>query len=199
MSCITVNYGDTQYSLLKKHPEFKGHLPAELQAGKTYCLPKNKPVAKNAQNELRGMDSSHYVVKEGDSLGKIAEKLGISKKDLIAFNKGLDPDKIKIGQKLNLLPQEKSKEGKPKEQAKSENKEKLPKDKKYTVQKGDSLGKIAEKFGIPTNIILANNPGIKANKIKVGDVINLNPEKPKEKFISREELRPLVKEALDII
>ncbi|MDE3084096.1 MAG: LysM peptidoglycan-binding domain-containing protein, partial [Verrucomicrobiota bacterium] len=43
-----------------------------------------------------------YIVKSGDSLAKIARANGVSLADLEAANPGVDPKRLKIGQKINL-------------------------------------------------------------------------------------------------
>ena len=43
-----------------------------------------------------------YVVKPGDVLGKIAKAHKVKIDDIVSINPGLDPDKIKAGQKLKL-------------------------------------------------------------------------------------------------
>lgn len=43
----------------------------------------------------------------------------------------------------------------------------------YTVQTGDSLWGIHQRFGVPVKDIIAANPGIKANAIRVGEVVNV--------------------------
>jgi len=41
-----------------------------------------------------------YEVKSGDTLGRIGKKHGVSVKEILAVNKGVDPNKLKIGQKV---------------------------------------------------------------------------------------------------
>ncbi|MFC5529565.1 peptidoglycan DD-metalloendopeptidase family protein [Cohnella yongneupensis] len=48
----------------------------------------------------------------------------------------------------------------------------------YTVKEGDCVGCIASKFNISGEFIYKNNPWIKNDMIKVGDVIDLSTEKP---------------------
>ncbi len=48
----------------------------------------------------------------------------------------------------------------------------------YTVQAGDCVGCIASKFNISGEFIYKNNPWIKNDLIKVGDVIDLSTEEP---------------------
>jgi LysM repeat protein len=43
-----------------------------------------------------------YTVKSGDSLAKIARANGVSLADLEAANPGVDPKRLKVGQKINL-------------------------------------------------------------------------------------------------
>ncbi|BET65658.1 hypothetical protein ASA1KI_05760 [Opitutales bacterium ASA1] len=45
-------------------------------------------------------DDGSYVVKSGDNLGRIATSLGITLAELQAANPGVDPRKLRIGQKL---------------------------------------------------------------------------------------------------
>lgn len=50
----------------------------------------------------------------------------------------------------------------------------------YTVQPGDTLSEIAEKFNVSLDDLQAANPGINANSVSVGQAINIpsNPENP---------------------
>lgn len=48
----------------------------------------------------------------------------------------------------------------------------------YVVQVGDTLFKIAKKFGVTLNALIASNPQIKnPNTITPGQVINIPPRK----------------------
>jgi murein DD-endopeptidase MepM/ murein hydrolase activator NlpD len=49
---------------------------------------------------------------------------------------------------------------------------------KYTVQAGDCIGCIAQKFDISPEVIYDNNPWIKDDKITVGDVLDLTVLQP---------------------
>lgn len=48
----------------------------------------------------------------------------------------------------------------------------------YTVEDGDFPAKIAEKFGIPVEDLLAANPGINPTGLHIGDVIIIPPKRP---------------------
>lgn len=43
----------------------------------------------------------------------------------------------------------------------------------YVVQKGDSLSKISKRFNVKLNAIVAANPGIKPNKIRIGQKVKI--------------------------
>ena len=86
--------------------------------------------------------SNYYTVKPGDSLWKIANQYGFSVDDIILAN-NLQSNILNIGQSLKIPKEE---EIKPGEYA------------VYTVQKNDSLWKIANQFGITVDQIKkANN------------------------------------------
>lgn len=53
-----------------------------------------------------------------------------------------------------------------------------PKPVKYTVQEGDCVSCIAQKFGVPREVIYRNNPWIEDDLIRVGDVLDLTQKKP---------------------
>ena len=76
-----------------------------------------------------------YVVKQGDSLGSIAETYGVSG-ELLAAQNGITGDRLAIGQTLVVQYPEKT----------------------YTVERGDTLEQAAEKNGVDVNALLRNNP-----------------------------------------
>jgi murein DD-endopeptidase MepM/ murein hydrolase activator NlpD len=67
-------------------------------------------------------------------------------------------------------------------------------DQMYTVQEGDCVSCIAQKFNIPPSVIYKNNPWIEEDRITVGDKLNLTVKKPLlslrtiEKIVEREEI-----------
>lgn len=65
-----------------------------------------KPAAaaatKGGAHEPAVAGPGEYVIKGGDSLAKIARAQGVSLADLQSVNPGVDPNKLKIGQKIKL-------------------------------------------------------------------------------------------------
>ncbi|HLU81143.1 MAG TPA: LysM peptidoglycan-binding domain-containing protein [Flavobacteriaceae bacterium] len=86
-------------------------------------------------------DKVRYRVLPGDYLGKIAEKYGVGVSDIKRWN-GLRSSNIKIGQRLTIYPK------KPVAIAVETETKTTPESKEmlYTVQKGDSLWSISQKF-----------------------------------------------------
>ena len=100
-----------------------------------------------------------YTVKAGDNLTKIADANGVSVADIKEWN-SLESDVIQEGQVLKLYP---TKESTKKDTKKKEKKSKTT---YHTVKKGETLGKIADKY----DVTIADLK--KWNKIK-GDTIEI--------------------------
>lgn len=49
----------------------------------------------------------------------------------------------------------------------------IPEKKEYIVQKGDTLSEIAEAHGMGLSVLMANNPGVSANNLKVGQKLTV--------------------------
>ncbi len=106
-----------------------------------------------------------YTVKKGDSLDKIARKYGVSVKEIIRENNLKKPYIIRPGQKLKI-PDKKVKRIKATGYI------------KYKVKPGDSLIKIAKKFGVSTKEIIRLNNLKKPYHLRVGQVLKI-PKKTK--------------------
>jgi len=108
-----------------------------------------------------------YSVKSGDSFWKIAKQYGVSKEELAAYNNMSLQKPLKIGTSLMIPPggalvsPEKLAAKSAKEGSKGAAR---PADGSYTVGNGDSLWKIAAKYNIKTDALIAAN--------------NIDPKKP---------------------
>lgn len=49
----------------------------------------------------------------------------------------------------------------------------IPEKKTYIVQQGDTLSEIAEAYGMGLSVLMANNPGVNANNLKVGQKLTV--------------------------
>lgn len=114
---------------------------------------------------------TEYVVVHGDTLGKIAKRHGLTLKALEAANPGVEPTKLKVGQKLSIpassggaaVP---AMTGGPASTGSSMGEE------AYTVKSGDSLTKIAKAHGTTIKAIRAEN-NLTTDHIKVGQKLKI--------------------------
>lgn len=149
----------------------KQEQPKELQTTKS----ENKNKAEKIEN------SNTYVVKKGDTPGEIAEKLGVKTKDLISLN-NLNSKGLQIGQKLKVPGAQSNTIS---EKSKAESKPETPK--VYTVQKGDSLSVISERFKVSVSDIKKNN-NLSSNNLKIGQKLALTEKSEEAKKASAEDL-----------
>lgn len=116
-------------------------------------------------------DATEYSVVKGDYLEKIAKKFHVSVKAITDANPGIEPTKLKIGQKIyipapatpgaSVVPS-----AAPAETA-SAGGEQI-----YTVKSGDTLIHIARQFGTTQKAISAAN-NLKTTSIKVGQKLRI--------------------------
>lgn len=80
-----------------------------------------------------------HVVKAGESLYSVAQDYGVSLARLMADNQLPDPSRLAVGQTIVVRYPEAV----------------------YTVQPGDTLSSVSQETGIPTRILLQNNPNLR--------------------------------------
>ncbi len=112
---------------------------------------------------------SEYVVVKGDSLWKIAKKNGVTVKAIEAANPGIDPARLKVGQKLTI-PGATSAAAPATDMTASSSMgggEEI-----YIVKSGDTLSKIAKRHGTTVKAIESEN-GLSTTHIKVGQKLKI--------------------------
>lgn len=128
---------------------------------------REKPLPKYFEMDKR----IRYKVKNGDYLGKIANRFGVRVRDIKKWN-GLRNNRLRIGQRLSIYPK---RIRIPKSSKKTSSKV-APKGKAtiYVVQKGDSLWTIAQKFKkVSVNQIKEWNNIWSAKSIKPGTKLKI--------------------------
>ena len=113
----------------------------------------------------RTSKSRTYTVKQGDTLGKIAQRHGVSTSKLAQENGIKDPDRIEVGQKL-YIPSKYSSNSKSKKKSRKRGK----KESAYTVVSGDTLSKIAKKYGCTVSELKKWN-GLQSDTIYAGQTL----------------------------
>lgn len=120
---------------------------------------------------------SEYKVKSGDIAYNIAKSHGISLKALKDANPSVDLGKLKVGQTLQVpagsaTAAHGSGSTAPKSEAATESAATPGATTAYTVKGGDTLGKIAKKFGTSPKAIRAAN-SLSGDKINVGQKLKI--------------------------
>tara|TARA_Y100001968_G_C19423694_1_gene753195 strand:+ start:524 stop:1282 length:759 start_codon:yes stop_codon:yes gene_type:complete len=141
------------------------------------------------------INSSEIVIKEGDTLHKIAEENNISLRELMNINEIYDANKVMTGQKIKIPDIESESLN----QTKSSNKiQDLKKDltissestksiNHHIVQHGDTLSKISKIYNIPIKDLAEINELPNPSSIKVSQIIYLNYKEKKPIKIRSEE------------
>ncbi|HJL20364.1 MAG TPA: penicillin-insensitive murein endopeptidase [Sandaracinaceae bacterium LLY-WYZ-13_1] len=104
-------------------------------------------------------DGRVHVVVAGESLGALAGRYGVTVEQLRRWN-DLDDDTIRVGQELTVGPGPTV---------------------RYRTVPGDTLGCIAQRFGVPLPRLLEDNPHVSARRLEVGQTLVLRGgEDPRE-------------------
>ncbi len=106
--------------------------------------------------EDRSLSPSSYTVRRGDTLGEIAEQFDVSTRELRQWN-NLASSRIRVGQTLQLQSTGGSGDA----------------TLTYRVERGDTLGKIAQQFGVSTRELRAWN-GLSSSRIIVGQRLTIH-------------------------
>jgi LysM repeat protein len=112
---------------------------------------------------------TEYVVVQGDTLSKIAKSHGVSLSALEAANPGVDPRRLKVGQKLTLPP---ANAAAPAEGSAANNSINVGGQEIYVVKSGDTLTRIARHYGTTVKAIQAAN-NLATTRIKVGQKLKI--------------------------
>lgn len=129
------------------------------------------PKQANTTSANRGK-STTYTVRSGDVLGVIAQRHGVSVRDLKSWN-NIRGNMIKPGQKLKIYGAKNTVDKSPKKP------NTLPKESDgeylyHTIRKGDTLWDIAKLYpGVSADNIKQLNPNLNSNNLKLGQKIKI--------------------------
>jgi LysM repeat protein len=112
---------------------------------------------------------TEYVVVKGDSLWKIAKKNGVTVKAIEAANPGIDPAKLKVGQKISIPAASSAPES---ATGVTSSASAAPGQEIYIVKSGDTLSKIAKRYGTTIKAIESEN-GLSTTRITVGEKLKI--------------------------
>ena len=195
----TVQKGDSLAKIAKKHKVSLDKLlkangmnrSTMIQVGQEISIPASEadanaavvpaaPVAPQMESVVESEEMVVYIVRKGDSLGRIARKNKTTIKHLMDIN-NLKNHNIRIGQKLNVSKKgaaalAASDSAQPSsEKASVSRKSKKPVagegEVEHTVKSGETLGAIAIKYKSSVKAIMERNSIKDARKLRVGQVI----------------------------
>ncbi len=98
-----------------------------------------------------------YVIKPGDTFFSLARRFGTTVDALLAANPGVDPQNLQIGMTICI----------PVAPAPAP----CPGGFTYVIKPGDTFYKIARRFGITVDALIAANPGVDPNNLQIGQAI----------------------------
>jgi LysM repeat protein len=102
-----------------------------------------------------------YTIKSGDNFFRLALSFRTSVTAIIRANPGIDPNALRIGQQICI----------PRARVQSC----PPNWIRYAVKAGDTLFKIARQQQTTVSALLANNPDIAPNSLRIGQVLCVPP------------------------
>ncbi|MBP5301061.1 MAG: LysM peptidoglycan-binding domain-containing protein [Victivallales bacterium] len=170
----------------------KRELP-HIANGRTPQVNATAPAAATPAAKPAAGENSTYVVKNGDSLSKIAAAHGVKRSEILALNPSVSsPDKIRAGQRL-VMPATASGAGLEAAPAAAATSA-LPADGIYTVKKGESLWTIGKRFGVKRDDIKAWN-NLTDDKLKEGQQLRLRADaaQPAKKAVEPPKQQPAPK------
>lgn len=147
---LAIRYNTTVAAIMAINP---GLDPNNLQVGQVICIPQTTP----PPSPCEGL---YYVVRPGDTLFSIAQRFNVTVAQLIQANPGIDPNNLQVGQ-LICIPRSTP--------------IRCPGGTIYVVRQGDTLSSILVRFNISIMDLMAGNPGIDIDRIRVGQELCILP------------------------
>lgn len=95
-----------------------------------------------------------YTIQAGDTIYRIAGRLGTTVAAILALNPGINPNALQIGQQICVPGAAPACAGT-----------------SYTIRPGDTFYAIAARYGISLQALIAANPGVDPNRLVVGQTI----------------------------
>ena len=191
-----VRNGETLYKIATKYGTTTGEISrlnglrnGYLTAGKSLKIPQKVTVQKETESEVTVEKSTvvfdstvviYHTVARNEGLNVIAQKYNVSVEDIRQWN-SLKDNWINIGQKIKIFTVVKLAkevlvtETKTNEKVIETTKPTPPKAvlKYHTVKKGEFFGRIATQYGLSIAQLQKLNPGVRADRITVGQKLRV--------------------------
>ena len=160
---IAKRFGTTVDTLVAMNNMDQAHF---IKPGQVLLVPAGQTAASPAVHEpVQPQTPQHYRVRRGDALGRIAKRFGTTVDTLVAMNNMDQAHFIKPGQVLLVPGGQTAVSPAVREPVQPQ----APQH--YRVHRGDTLGRIAKRFGTTVDALVAMNNMDQAHFIKPGQVL----------------------------
>lgn len=129
--------------------------PDRLQIGQRLRIPQETASSRGSSAAGRV-----HVVQSGDTVSAIAARYAVSVADLQGWNRGLNIDRISVGQRIHIRSARPVREL------------------TYTIKAGDILGRVAERHNVTVSELVSWNNGLNPDRIRVGQTVRIFQEGP---------------------
>lgn len=199
---ITKQYHISEADLRKLNPELDSHLKIgdeialPLESIKKYGSDQTQtafvttPKTAEAQVETPATSATEgdtYVIQAKDNYYRVSKQFGISQQDLFALNPGLEEKGLKPGETIKIKKSNTDTVSEPvNSKAKIDSGTEKPSAPvtgtaddyvTYTVQQGDTVFSIVNKFGVTIDELIALNPDL-SHGLKTGMVLKIKKQDP---------------------
>ena len=170
----TVKVGDTLYNIAKKYRVSVDNIIKENSLNSNLLSIGQKLRIPNVTSPDLDNQYSTYIVQSGDTLYKIAERYGMTVRQLMEIN-NLESTFLQIGQVLKVTSGGGSSSSIPLGSSCYGEGYKEPVFITYTVRRGDNLYNIARKYGVSVDSLIELN-NLKTNNLSIGQVLKIREE-----------------------
>lgn len=143
----------------------------DLAAATNVPPPVTETAPQPPPTSLPAATATEYTIAHGDNFSTLAKKFHVSVRAIVDANPGVEPTKLKVGQKINI-PASTAAATQPSAGAGSNVAETASGEQIYAVKSGDSLTKIAAHFSTTVKAIRSLN-NLKTDKIVVGQKLKI--------------------------
>lgn len=165
----TVRSGDTLGGIASRHKvkvrdllRWNNLRSSKLKIGQKLKITQSASRTSSASPSSTASSSISYQVRNGDTLGGIAQRHGVKVSDLMRWN-SLRSSQLKIGQQLKIAQPAASSASKPVKTGSS-----------YKVRNGDTLGGIAQRHGVKVRDLMRWN-NLRSSRLKIGQQLQIQP------------------------
>lgn len=162
----TVQRGDTLWAIARRYGTTSEEIaeinnisnPNLIYPGQQLKIPTNSTTE---GEETRGTGDIIYTVQRGDTLSRIAREYNVTVAHIVELNDITNPNLIYPGEKLRITESDVT------------NLNPIPKNtySTYTVRRGDTLSRIARRFGVSVNYLVTANNIQNPNLIIPGQIL----------------------------